>query len=145
MLRDKLIYDRDGLFVKFLIILPKLLKSLIHGYGREPPSRWFRYHLAYRDQGSWWAGDFRGEDFALSSWVLNPQPGILPTLVQVGCWGEARVLSLYHIPGMLPCKRPEKLSCALKGYMLTVCTKEMIYLSEQITVNAWHRASHLQV
>lgn len=52
MLRDKLIYYRDGLFVKFLIILPKIRKSLIHGYGREPPSRWFRYLLAYRDQGS---------------------------------------------------------------------------------------------
>lgn len=36
----------------------------------------------------------------------------------------SKVLLCHCIPGILPHKRPQKLSSALKGYMLTVCTKE---------------------
>lgn len=59
----------------------------------------------------------------LGSWTCT-QPGIPPTLVQIARCGETRVLLLYCIPGILPQKRPQKLSSAMKGYMLTVCTKE---------------------
>lgn len=57
----------------------------------------------------------------LGSWTCTHIP---PTLEQSGSRGETRVLSLYYIPGILPHERPQRLSSALKGYMLTVCTKE---------------------
>ena len=59
----------------------------------------------------------------LGFWTCT-QPGTPPAPVQTGIWGETRVFLLYYTPAILPHKRPQKLSCALKGYMLTVCTKE---------------------
>lgn len=122
--RGNLIYYRDSLLAEFLIILSELLKCctgcLAHGHDRE-----VRCYLVYRDQSSWWAGDFRDGDPVPPSLVLN-----LHTTWHTSNTSADRelrrnkdalaVLHTWHIPD----KRPQKLSSALKGCMLTGCTKE---------------------
>lgn len=96
-----------------------------------------------------------GEQKALEVRILHcygsqtcMQSGILPTLMQTGNWQEAGVLSLCCTLYRVPHKRPQKLSPILKGYVLTVCTKEndlLIWADNSKCLAQSHATSGLKI